>query len=173
VPATSAADIFHEGLAALSQDDPARAAEAFKTAMEIGGERHEGRNNARYLSYHGLALARAQGVNRFCLAACRKAVDRKPRDPDMWLNLGRVWLLARDRKQARKAFGRGLELSPRHPALRQEVLRIERRAGSVLPALHRDHPLNILLGKLRWRWWRRRRRSDDSAEAASANGARS
>lgn len=172
MPATSADVIFHQGLAALSQGDAAHAADLFKTALDLDGERHGGRNHARYLSYHGLALARAQGVTRFCLAACRKAVDRKPRDPDMWLNLGRVWLLARDRRQARKALGRGLELSPRHPALRREMARIERRSGSVLPALHRDHPLNVLLGKLRWRWRRWRRRNEGSAKAESAERAR-
>ncbi|HEU4401975.1 MAG TPA: hypothetical protein VFT43_07700, partial [Candidatus Polarisedimenticolia bacterium] len=80
---------------------------------------------------------------------CEGAVRAEFYNPELYLNLGRVYLKGGDRARAFGAFVRGLQLSPRHPALIQSIRRLGIRRRPVLRFLGRRHPFNRVLGRMR------------------------
>ena len=83
------------------------------------------------------------------LKLCEHAVRIQFYEPDNHLNSARVHLLARNRRAAVEAIGRGLKLDPHHAALRGLRQEIGIRKRPVLPFLSRNNPLNRLLGRMR------------------------
>ena len=144
-----AENCFKKGLAAMVDGHLDRAAALFKSAMQIERQRGARRPQMRYLSYYGLSMARAHGVTPAAIDACETAARRDFFNPDLQLNLGRVFLLAGKTTRALMAFERGLRLSPRHPALRAELARVDRRKRPAISALPRGHRINQWLGRLR------------------------
>lgn len=164
MPILSAQNNFKRGLTALLDDNPRDAVVFFRRALDIEGQRQLGRQPGRQhgrqpghaagrcLSYYGLSLAMLSPTHPEALAACRRAADDDCSDPDVFLNLARVCLLSGRRAEALQAFERGLLLDPEHPVLRRERNRFDRRRSPVVGRLHRDHPVNVWLGRLRAQW---------------------
>jgi tetratricopeptide (TPR) repeat protein len=141
--------LFLEGMTLLADDRYADASLRFERALLRERERGGGRRPMRYLSFYGLSLALAHGVTPEAVRACETAARRDFFDPDLQLNLGRVYLLAGKTSPALQAFWRGLQLNPRHPALQIEFAKADRRSRPMLPFLRRDHALNRWLGRVR------------------------
>jgi len=145
----SAENSFRRGLAALFEGDAAGAAELFQVAILTEVQHGVKSPQMRYLSYYGLSRAQAYGATPQAIQACETAARRDFFNPDLLLNLGRVYLLAGKTTKALAAFHRGLELAPRHKGLIAEYRRIDRREPPPLGIVSRSHPLNKMLGKLR------------------------
>ena len=141
---------FRAGLKALRSGNEERAMLHFGAAldgqMERGGN---DRDTGRYLSYYGLSMALCRGANHESLRACQRAVNLDNCDADLFLNLARVYLMARKKTRAMEIISRGLRIDPAHSGLTRLQAREERRARPLVPMLHRDHPLNRSLGRLR------------------------
>lgn len=129
MPILSAENHFKKGLQALIDNDYVIAANYFRRAMDVEHQRHVREPDMRYVSYYGLCLAKAHCQFKKAIATCERAASRRPRDPKMFLNLGRVYLAARKRRSALEAFHRGLEVDPRNQVLELEARRLERRLG--------------------------------------------
>jgi len=116
-------------------------------------EKQEGSPNPRmkHLSYLGLALTLSQGRSEEGQKMCEQAASREFYDADLFCNLGIVSLRNRRRKQAFEAFRKGLVLRPKHRRIVEELSRHERREPLVFSNLPRDHFLNVMGGKIRWR----------------------
>ncbi len=140
---------FRKGLAALSGAEPAEAAEHFKQAIAIERQRSAPRPQMRYLSFFGLASAMAHGVSADAIRACERAARVDFYNPDLLLNLGKVYEMAGKSTRALFAYERGLRLAPSHGPLREALARIDRRARPVLPCFRRNHPVNRWLGRMR------------------------
>lgn len=149
MPILEAENSFRRGLMYLTDGDHEKAATFFRAAMDIEKTRKVQRPQLRYLSYYGLSLARAHRVNREALRACETAARLDPWDPDLRLNLGRVYALAGKTSQALKTLMHGLALSPTHRVLRKELAKLDRRSKPPLSFLKRSHPLNLWIGKVR------------------------
>lgn len=149
MPILTAENHFRKGLVALVDNDPAQAVTHFQSAILIERQRGVARPQMRYLSYYGLALAKAQGANFEAVHACEAAARRDFFNPDLLLNLGKVYILAGKTTRALAAFERGLALAPNHPALNQEVIKYERRKVPPISVLSRRHPVNKWLGRVR------------------------
>ena len=145
----SAENSFRRGLVALVDGDPADAAEHFQAAILIEVQNGVRRPQMRYLSYYGLSRALAFGATPQSIQACETAARRDFFNPDLLLNLGRVYLLAGKKTKALAALERGLELAPTHRGLRAEFTKIDRRSPPPLGIVSRSHPLNKWLGRLR------------------------
>jgi tetratricopeptide (TPR) repeat protein len=102
----------------------------------------------RYLSYWGLALAQARRAHE-AVQACEMAARGEPYNPDLLLNLGRVHLLTGRLTLALATLERARRMAPWHKGIAIELSKVDRRKAPPLPMLHRDHPINRLLGK--WR----------------------
>jgi hypothetical protein len=75
------------------------------------------------------------------------AIRRDVFRAELFLNLGRVYLMARDRRSAYEAFTMGLRIDRRDPRLRRELRRMGVRRRPVLPFLDRGHAVNRWLGR--------------------------
>jgi len=140
---------FRRGLTALVDGDATAASDHFQSAILTEVQRGVKRPQMRYLSYYGLSRAQAFGATPQSVQACETAARRDFFNPDLLLNLGRVYLLAGKTTKALVAFERGLELAPGHKGLRAEFTKIDRRAAPPLGIVSRSHPLNKWLGRLR------------------------
>lgn len=149
MPILSAENNYRRGLAALVDDNHSDALVFFHRAIEIDGQRSAGPPKARYLSYYGFCLAKTRGWSIDSIETCERAASREPADPELLVNLGRVYLMAGRKSLALAAFERGLALAPDHPVLLRELGRVDRRNSPVLGNLDRDHPLNRLFGRMR------------------------
>lgn len=129
MPILSAENNFKKGLQALIDNDYVVAANFFRRAMDIEHQRHVREPDMRYVSYYGLCLAKAHCQYKRAIASCERAVARRPRDPKMFLNLGRVYMAARRPRSALQAFHRGLEVDPHCQVLELESRRLERKLG--------------------------------------------
>lgn len=149
MPILSAENNFKRGLAALVDANHSDATVYFWRAVDIDRQRNGKRPDARYLSYYGLSLAKSRRSTGEAIELCEWAAQIESLNPEIFVNLGQVYLLAGKTTLALKVFERGLRLDPRHPVLRREVRRIDRRCSPVVTGLGRDHPLNRWLGKMR------------------------
>lgn len=149
MPILEAENHFRKGLVALVDHKPQDAAGHFHAAIQIEKQRSVRTPQMRYLSYYGLSLAMSHGATPEAIHACETAVRRDFYNPDLYLNLGRVYLLSGKTTRALATLERGLALAPRHRALHDEVAKVDRRAAPPLPMLDRKHVLNYWLGRVR------------------------
>src|SRR5882672_2358742 len=142
---------WRNGMVTLERRSYKEAIALFQQAIDL--ERQEGAKNPKmkYLSYLGLALTLSQGKSEEGQRLCEQAVKREFFDPDLFCNLGIVYLRNRQRGRAFDAFQRGLTLKPGHRRIREELDRYDRRSDPVLGFLPRQHPLNRLAGRVRAR----------------------
>jgi tetratricopeptide (TPR) repeat protein len=135
--------LFQAGVVFLEKlDRVGDALMAFKKAHELVPD------DSRYASYYGLCLALAKRDTREAVPICMDAIRRDIYRPELFLNLGRVYLLKRDRGRAHEAFMMGLRLDRRDPRIRRELRRMGIRRRPIFPFLDRDHLLNRWLGRL-------------------------
>jgi tetratricopeptide (TPR) repeat protein len=149
MPILSAENQFKKGLSALVDHNYKDATVFFKRAIEVDLARKRNKPDLRYLSYYGLSLAKAGMSTVEAIRICRQAVSRHKNHPVLWLNLGRVYVMAGKQERALEALDRGAQLAPGNRILANELAQLERRSSPVLGRLPRSHPVNVLLGKLR------------------------
>ena len=69
--------------------------------------------------------------------------------PECFLNLGRVYLMLRDKEGAHAAFSEGLRFDPGYAPLKAELRKMGKRRAQTFGFLPRGHFLNRVAGK--WR----------------------
>jgi len=126
---------WKEGLAVLG-----KIAEADRQGAELNGQ---------FYSYLGYGIARYEHRVKEGLALCQHSIKVQFYEPENYVNLARVYLLARNRRKAVEALTRALKLNASHPGARALAREIGWRRRPVIPFLSRDNFLNQLLGKMR------------------------
>ena len=142
---------FNLGLDAVARGEFLEALAHFEASMQAQRRTAAGQPAMRTLSYYGLCLALASNRLREAREFCETAVEGEFYNPEMYLNLGKVYMRSGDRARAFGAFVRGLQLNPRDTALVRQIRRLGLRRRPVLGFLGRGHFLNRLLGQLRGR----------------------
>lgn len=116
-------------------------------------------------SYLGYCMARERGQFRQAIALCESALRTEPHNPAHYLNLGRIYLLTRQKAKAVATFRKGLSTdavteraaaaeSPADGRAKQQALilselrRLGIRKRPPFPSLPREHPLNRVVGRL-------------------------
>jgi len=151
-PPETSAEAFKRGLACLERKTYQEAASYFQIALDLERTQNQKNTNMRYLSFLGLSLNLAQVRSDEGLRMCEQAAKRDFFDAEIFCNLGIVHLRHRQRGPAFEAFKKGLILRPRHRRIMEEMDRYDRRAVPVFGFLRRDHPVNILAGRIRARY---------------------
>ena len=136
---------FREGIELLKYEYPQKALVRLKRAFE--SDKH----NAYYISFFGLAIARAQRKWEQASELCEMAVQLKPREIQFHLNLGEVYALAGRREKALDKLDYALGLFGDDARLKQARSKVEKRRAPLLPFFGREHFLNRELGRLRHR----------------------
>jgi tetratricopeptide (TPR) repeat protein len=135
-----AEELFVKGLEAIEHNHPYLARTCLEQALAL-------ERSPEICSY--LALCRAQTGGRLseAIALAEEAVAGAPTNSWFYLNLGKVYLLAGDKKKALDFLRKGLQFE-RNPAILQELEAHGTRKPPPFPGLKRDHPLNRFAGML-------------------------
>ena len=88
---------------------------------------------------------------------CRAAIVKNYFYPDLFCNLGKIYLLAGQREKAYYILNEGLKLDSANRDLHAELEKMGIRKPPVFPFLNRNHTLNCIAGKLRH--WLERKKS--------------
>jgi len=129
---------FDEGLKALNAGRTNEALEWFDKAM--AEERVP-----RTVSYFAYCRAKEKGKVKEALALCMEAMKEEPKNSDIYLNLGRIYMVAGQRKSAIRAFDLGLRCG-KSPQIEKELSILGRRKAPPIPFLPRSNPINRYLG---------------------------
>jgi tetratricopeptide (TPR) repeat protein len=143
-PTDAIAD-FKEGVALLKNGYPQRALVRLRSAFNFE------QRNPYYLSFLGLAIARAERKWDQSSELCEIAVQLKRSEVQFHLNLAEVYQLAGRRSKAIDTLDAALELFNDDERLKRARGRVEKRSTPVLSFLDRDNVLNKHLGKWRYR----------------------
>ncbi len=100
------------------------------------------------MSFYALCLASVEARYDQAISLCLMAVEREFYNPNIYLNLGRIFLLNGQKAVAYKAFRKGLSFDNAHAGLVGELKRLGLRRKPVLPFLSRKNTVNKFLGLL-------------------------
>ena len=131
---------FEVGLNALATERTADALAWFRKALEA----EESPLTCSYLAY---CLAKEDGLYKEGIALCMTAIRDEPKNPEIYLNLGRIYMLSGHKRSALRAFQLGLRYGG-NPQILNELTLLGRRKSPPIPFLSRDSAVNIMLGKL-------------------------
>lgn len=106
---------------------------------------------ASYHSFLGLATAVVTKNHLAGERLCEVALKRYPCEIDNYVNMVKLRLLADDTSRAWSALRQGLALIPDDPRLRGLLKDEFPRQEVVVRWLRRSNPINVLLGRIRYR----------------------
>jgi len=108
--------------------------------------------NPFYLSYTGLLAAMADRRFADAETLCREALNLKCNHAQLYLNLAEVYTQAGRTTDAIDVLEKGMVSAGRDFRIRRALERIGVRRQPVLSFLHRSNPINVMLGRLRYRF---------------------
>lgn len=100
------------------------------------------------MSYYAVSLANVEGNYDKAISLCLMAAEKEFYNPDIYHNLGRIFLLNGQKSVALKAFKKGLKYDDGHNALRKEIRELGVRRRPVVSFLPRQNFVNRFLGIL-------------------------
>jgi Flp pilus assembly protein TadD len=136
---------FKQGIKLLRKGHSAKALEHLRHAAELE------QLNPYYLSFLGVAVARAQRKWPAAVKFCETALSSKRNEAQLYLNLAEVYVSAGRRDDAVAVLDRGLIYFRADARVGRARAKLGRRCSPALPFLERGHFLNRSLGKLRHR----------------------
>jgi tetratricopeptide (TPR) repeat protein len=102
-----------------------------------------------FFSYLGYGMAKLHGRKDEGLKLCKRAIELEFYQADNYLNLARVYMLLKQRREAIDTIEQGLKIDRDHRGLRDLQEQFGQRRDPVIAKLGRGHLLNRLLGKIR------------------------
>jgi len=99
-------------------------------------------------SYYAISLANVEGNYDKAISLCLMAAEKEFYNPEIYLNLGRVFLLNGQKAIAVRAFRKGLKYDSSNMNLLVEMKRLGVRKRPILSFLPRTNVLNRYLGQL-------------------------
>ncbi len=134
--------LYREGLALYRNQRLRPAAEIFGRLV-LGGSQ-----NPLHLSYWGVLTATVQGRIREGLPLCEQAMRLGAGEPEIVVNLARMYDLSGQHARAVELLRRAIRRTPRDRALLNEIQRLSPRRRPIVPGLSRSHPINRFLSLL-------------------------
>ncbi len=144
--------ICQQGIDLCEQQNFLEAHKLFQKAFELDPQ------SARAMSWLGYTTAVVERKVQKALDLCRKAIDSHIPDVFFFRNIGKVYLLANNKRAAIGAFAKGLQIDKTNRDILNEwkVLGFRRRV--VISFLDRSHWVNKNIGKFTW-WFTHRDKS--------------
>ena len=134
---------FRQAMACFKGGQPHDAASQLQDLV------YSGSTDPQHLTFCGLLMATVEGRMKEGLALCEQALQLGFSDPDVYLNLARLYSLSSQPQRAVITLRKGMRaVQPQNPILMRELDRLSPRSAP-LSTLHRDNVLNKNLGKLR------------------------
>ena len=101
--------------------------------------------NPEVLAWYGYCLAKDKKAFGPAMELCKEALDAAPGNPDIYLAVGKLYLLAGRRRSAISAFNKGLKMG-RNDAIVRQLHLIGLRKSPVFSFLERDNSINVYVG---------------------------
>jgi len=139
---------YRKGLQALEQSRYLESLAYFESALNLEEKSGNPAPRMKYLSYYGVSLSLAAGRTQEAIEMCEHALTVEFYNPDLYLNLAKVYLAAGQRRRAHKALCQGLRIERRHTGLLNEIRRMGLRRKPLFGFLPRGHILNRVTGRL-------------------------
>lgn len=134
---------FKEAVDCLKNEYPDKAIPRLRRALQ--NDEH----NPYYLSFLGLALARAEKSWDEAADLCEKAIQLKRKEIQFHMNLMEVCAMAGRREQALNVLEKASRIFHNDSRLKRARSKLQQRRDPVLPFFDRGHFLNRELGKMR------------------------
>jgi predicted Zn-dependent protease len=144
-PADAGMSDFKECLKHLRDGHPEEALLDVRRALGVAPR------NPFYLSYTGLLAAMAEKRYGDGESLCQEALGMRHNHAQLYLNLAEVYHQCGRTQDAIATLEKGLVSAGRDFRIRRALAKIGTRREPVLAFLHRSHPVNRTLGKLRHR----------------------
>ncbi|HXY79166.1 MAG TPA: tetratricopeptide repeat protein [Candidatus Bathyarchaeia archaeon] len=144
-PADAGMTDFKECLKQLRDGNPSDALRAARRALGVSPK------NPFYLSYTGLLAAIAEKRYGDGESLCMEALGMRHNHAQLYLNLAEVYQQSGRTHEAIAVLEKGLVSAGRDFRIRRALQKIGTRRDPVVTFLHRSHPVNRTLGKLRHR----------------------
>lgn len=132
--------LIEQGRDALRRGDMLSALHLFEKAAEI-------EDNPSARSYLAYCIAKERGLTSRGISWCEENLRKEPENAVHFLNLGRIYLLMKNREAAIRNFREGLKHGS-NEEITDELHRLGVRSAPVLSFLNRSNPLNKYLGIL-------------------------
>mgnify|MGYP001574659735 CR=1 FL=1 len=100
------------------------------------------------MSYYALCLAAMEGNYDKAISLCLTAAEKEFYNPEIYHNLGKIFLLNGQKTLAIKAFRKGLKFDGGNHTLIDEVRRLGLRRKPIISFLARGNFVNRLLGRI-------------------------
>lgn len=139
---SDAREQFIAGKRFLREENLDRALRSFEKAWKCD------RENPEFMSYYGLCKALRGGEIGLGLELCTMAIKKEFFKAEFYLNLGRVYMAAGNKKGAIKVFKKGLKYDQGNEELYRALTGLGFRSRPVIPFLDRGNPVNKFLGIL-------------------------
>ncbi len=140
---TEAAELFNQGMESMKSGDTRGALEHLENA--VGMER-----NPLYCSTLAICLAKEKRDFKKAISLCNEAIKKDPRNSLHFLNLGRIYIMADQKKNALRIFSMGLRLGENKEII-AEMRKFDRRRPPFFSFLPRENPLNKFFGKITYK----------------------
>lgn len=99
------------------------------------------------LSLMGYSLAREAGQFQKGIELCMKAISLSPHNPDHFLHLGRIYVLAKKKDLAIKTFRKGLKIR-KDVRIVEDLRQLGIRQAPPFASLPRNHVVNRVTGRI-------------------------
>jgi predicted Zn-dependent protease len=142
-PADAGMSDFKECLKQLRDGHASEALSAARRALGIAPK------NPFYLSYTGLLAAVAEKRYADGETLCMEALGMRHNHAQLYLNLAEIYQQSGRTQEAITTLEKGLVSAGRDFRLRRALQKIGSRREPMVTFLHRSHPVNRTLGKLR------------------------
>ncbi len=142
----NAKELMEKGIACLEKGWAEDAIDCFEEVLVKYGR------IASVLSWLGLAMARAKkGDLRPAEMLCGEAIEKEYYIPNYYRNLSEVYLIWDKKPKAIRVLRKGLRLTRGDKLLSDELKKLGVRQRQPIPFLARSNPLNIYIGRMRYR----------------------
>lgn len=120
----------------------------YREALKVFDEDLCFTQNPVAMSFYAVALAHLEGNYDRAISLCLMAAEKEFYNPDIYHNLGRIFLLNGQKSVALKAFRKGLKFDNDHRGIIEEVRRMGIRRRPIVSFLPRQSSLNKFFGLL-------------------------
>ena len=138
---STANELFEKGEELLRRGERLAALASFEKSIQLDGTNHKCR------SYLALLSATQRGQIENAIKTSRDILEQAPAEPLVYLNMGRLYLLAERKQDAVDALRKGASIE-KLPEIQQLLESMGLRRKPVVPFLSRQNSINKVLGIL-------------------------
>lgn len=136
--------ICQQGIELCEADKYAEAHKLFQQAYTMS-------QSPRIISWLGYTTAIVENKVATGIQLCKKAIDSDVPDALFYRNIGKLYLMQKNKRGAIGAFAKGLQIDKGNRSILKEWKVLGFRRRPFFPFLSREHKLNIIIGKFTWK----------------------